>query len=423
MAAVSVRSTPEPAAPSPASDRHRRTLFLLVIAASLLSGASHTSYTPSLAAVRGEFETTFALVGATLGAYGLALAAAQLGYGALADLFSARRLLISGLAVFVVACVAAFFAPTIWLFIAIRIFQAIGVAGATVIGAAIIVDLFPPRERGKGLGSLQTFNAVGGAIGFLFGSLVIIFATWRFTFVVLAAMGAVILFGVVRFVPRHGLRPPSFSWREARALFRQPAILATTAGCFVQMFGVFTFHSFTATIYREKIPIDQFVVGLIFVLFSVGVSIGASFGGRLADRLGRRACCLIGLAGSTLTIVCYTLILTRTVYLWEVPIMVALQVTYAGFLGFSTPAQMALSVEWFPNIRGTVVGLVTASRFAGSALGPIVAGVAVDRVGELWAGFAASSVVVVAGLVVGYLLIVEAPRAAPLREPEGVSAS
>jgi MFS family permease len=124
-----------------------------------------------------------------------------------------------------------------------------------------------------------------------------------------------------------------------------------------------------------------------------------------------------------LTIVCYTLILTRTVYLWEVPIMVALQVTYAGFLGFSTPAQMALSVEWFPNIRGTVVGLVTASRFAGSALGPIVAGVAVDRVGELWAGFAASSVVVVAGLVVGYLLIVEAPRAAPLREPEGVSAS
>ncbi|MCC7107141.1 MAG: MFS transporter [Chloroflexi bacterium] len=418
MAVVPVRSLPEPAAPARASDRHRRTLFLLVVAASLLSGATHTSYAPSLAAVRGEFETTFTLVGATLGAYGLALAAAQLGYGALADLFSARRLLISGLGLYVVACVAAFVAPTIWLFIAIRIFQAIGIAGATVIGAAIIVDLFPPRERGKGLGALQTFSAIGGAIGFLFGSLVIIFATWRSTFAILAAMGTLILVGVVRFVPRHGLRPPSFVWREARALFCQPAVLATTMGCFAQMFGVFTFHSFTATIYREKIPIDQLVIGLIFVLFSVGVSIGASFGGRLADRLGRRRCCLIGLAGSTVTIACYTVILTQAVYLWEVPIMVALYVTHAGFLGFSTPAQIALSVEWFPNIRGTVVGLVTASRFAGSAIGPIVAGVAVDRVGEMWAGFAAGSVVVAVGLALGYLLIIEAPRAAPFSERE-----
>ncbi|MCC7107020.1 MAG: MFS transporter [Chloroflexi bacterium] len=396
-------------APRPLSEAHRRALYILVIAATALSGGTQTSYTPSLVAVRDEFNTSFLIVGATIGAFGFALALSQLGYGPLADLFSARKLLASGLFLYVAACVAAYYAPSIWLFIGARVIQAIGVAGSSVIGAALVVDLFPPRERGRALGTLQVFTAVGGGTGFAFGALILTFATWRATFLVLAVLGAAVLAGVLRFVPPSGLRTPHFSWHEAGALCRQPSVIATIAGAFAHMAGTFVFHAMLPTVYREKIPLPELVVGLIFVLFSVAISLGATLGSRLSNRLDYRAVSLLGMAQGAIAIGCYTALMTQPLAAWEVPLLVALQMTFSFSLGFAMPAQLALCIEWFPGIRGTVVGLVSASRFAGSAAGPIVSGLAVDRIGEIWAGFGTGAILVAAGLLVGYFWTRTAP--------------
>src|SRR5919197_1391078 len=112
-------------------------------------------------------------------AYLLTLASLILVSGSLADLYGERRVFTLGVAGFGIASLLCAIAPSVELLVAARALQ--GVAGALLTPAslAIIVAVFPERERGAAIGSWTAWGGIAYLIGPLVGGQIIDSTSWR----------------------------------------------------------------------------------------------------------------------------------------------------------------------------------------------------------------------------------------------------
>jgi MFS family permease len=110
--------------------------------------------------------------------------------GKLGDRYGKERLLVVSLAIFFVGCVGCALAPDIWTLIAARVVS--GAGGAVFpLSFGIIRDEFPPDKVKVGIGLLSAVFGVGGGLGLVLSGLIVDNASWRWLFVVGAAVTAV----------------------------------------------------------------------------------------------------------------------------------------------------------------------------------------------------------------------------------------
>ena len=116
-------------------------------------------------------------------------------FGRLADLFGRRRLYMTGLALLTLAsvgCALASDAPTL---LAFRCLQALGAASVITNTTALIVDAFPARMLGVGLGLNSTISAAAQSVGPMLGGALVGGLGWRAVFWINLPIG---LFALVR---------------------------------------------------------------------------------------------------------------------------------------------------------------------------------------------------------------------------------
>ena len=99
--------------------------------------------------------------------------------GRLADIVGWRRVHVTGLVLFGAGAVLTALAPSFPLLIVARIVMAAGNAMGQSVGTAMVVAVFPPRERGMAIGSQTTAVAIGGASGPIVGGLTLQVLPWR----------------------------------------------------------------------------------------------------------------------------------------------------------------------------------------------------------------------------------------------------
>jgi len=93
-------------------------------------------------------------------------------YGKLSDIYGRRRLMLVGIAIFVVGSVACALAPNMLALILARALQGLGGGGLIALAQTIIADIVTPRERGRYQGYISAVfatSSVGGPVlgGFL----------------------------------------------------------------------------------------------------------------------------------------------------------------------------------------------------------------------------------------------------------------
>ena len=136
-------------------------------------------------------------------AYGLAFGALLLAGGRAADLLGRRRVLLSGLAVFGAASLAAGLAASSPVLIAARAVQGLGAAAIAPAALALVMDLFPPGPgRGKALGVWGAVSGAGGAAGVLLGGVLTQAWGWQWIFFAVAIGAFLVLAGAAVSVPR-----------------------------------------------------------------------------------------------------------------------------------------------------------------------------------------------------------------------------
>lgn len=168
-------------------------IYLALLA--ILSMLGTDIYLPALGEIQAELGTSVFLVGLSLTVYAAGTCVTQLLYGPVSDAMGRKPVLLFGLLVFVAATLGCLFVRDIGGFLALRFLQAFGVCAATVLWQPIVTDVHAGNdERVRGIfGFVMSFVGISPALAPLAGGAIAGAFGWRYTFVVLLALGALML--------------------------------------------------------------------------------------------------------------------------------------------------------------------------------------------------------------------------------------
>src|SRR4051794_23882560 len=152
--------------------------------------------------IRASFpEVSFATMSWTLSAYTIALAAALVPAGRMADRFGRRRVFLIGLVAFTLASVLCAFAPTAGLLVVFRVVQALGAAALVPSSLAIVLSVFPPPRVPVAVAVWGAVGALAAAVGPTAGALLVDAWDWRAVFLANVPVGIAALVLGLRLLP------------------------------------------------------------------------------------------------------------------------------------------------------------------------------------------------------------------------------
>jgi EmrB/QacA subfamily drug resistance transporter len=162
--------------------------------------------------------------------YALAFGSLLLVGGRLGDMFSRKRVFITGLIGFAVASAIGGASVSFTMLVAARTLQ--GAFGAILAPSALgtLVSTFrEPRERGRAFGVFGSVAAGGGAVGLILGGVLTQYVSWRWTLYVNLLFAAVAVAGAMAWIrtSRPDVRP-RMDW---------PGAVLACAGLFLIVFG------------------------------------------------------------------------------------------------------------------------------------------------------------------------------------------
>lgn len=415
----------------PEVDYSQKWLVLISVAATtLLATIDGSIVNVAFPTLVDALDTSFNIIQWVALAYLLTVATLTMSMGRLGDVVGKKKLFVAGIVIFTVASALCGLVPDVSWLIGFRVLQAVGAVLILALGAAILVEAFPPTERGKALGWIGTMVSLGIISGPVIGGVLISSFSWRAIFFVNIPIGIIGTFLVLRYVPNTA--PPRgqrfdiagavlmslalFSLSLALTLgqdagFGSPLILtgfafaALSAIAFVlvelrvespmlqlRLFrspmltvsvvtGFLVFSCLAATFFLLPFYLEG-VLG--FEVGQVGLLLGAAplmmglfspISGTLSDRLGVRRLTLFGLvviAAVYLGFTTFDVNTTATHYLLlAVPLGIGLGV-------FNSPNNSAIMGSVPPEYMGIGGGLLTITRLLGQ-----ITGVAV--IGSIWA--------------------------------------
>ena len=188
-------------------DKHRQGDIptpLIIASLGVVSLAIGTDFTGALMLVvpiEREYTVDITTTQWMLNIYALTFAMGLVAAGRLSDMFGRRRLLLIGLAIFIIGSLGCALATSMGLLIAARAFQGIGssIIWPCVLGIASTAGRKEEQAKNIGLimGAITTGNIVGPVIGGTLGGL----GDWRWFFLVNLALGAVAAVMVLVYLP------------------------------------------------------------------------------------------------------------------------------------------------------------------------------------------------------------------------------
>jgi EmrB/QacA subfamily drug resistance transporter len=180
-----------------------------------------------------DLNTDFATIQWVVLSYLLTMATLMLSIGRLGDMIGKKPIYTAGFVVFTVGSALCGLAQTVYWLIAFRVLQAIGAAMTLSLGAAIVTEAFPAKERGRALGLIGTTVSLGVIIGPTIGGVMIKALSWHWIFFVNLPVGIIGTLMAWRFVPNFKpLGRQRFDYWGAITLFTSllALLLALTLG-------------------------------------------------------------------------------------------------------------------------------------------------------------------------------------------------
>ena len=185
-----VRASP-PAVPVPGESLPRWRVFPPIALGVIMATLDASVVNIALPTLQRAFDAPLSTVEWVALAYSLTLTGLLLAGGRVADARGRRGVYGAGLALFTIASGLCGAAPTVGTLIALRVLQGVGAALVSGNGSALLVQAFPPEQRGRALGAFGAMVGVGLAVGPPLGGLVVANASWRWIFLVNLPLGVI----------------------------------------------------------------------------------------------------------------------------------------------------------------------------------------------------------------------------------------
>lgn len=370
----------------------------------------------------------------TVNAYMLGVAATVLAGGRLADLVGRRRIFCIGMVFFALTSISAGLSFSGSWLIASRALQGIGAAMMGPAAVALLVDIFPPGQRGKVVGIFIAASALCLSLGPIVGGFFTNYLSWRWIFWLNIPLSLSALFLTLAYIKRS--EPSEGSLRENFAtasymtfafgltflviLFMQapiwgwaslPAALFAFLGCFLlylfhridrkqknpaldlELFAVRTFlcscivifalqlvlmvSVFWGLYFQNSLSYTPMQAGWITSISSIPIIFLPIIAGHISDRFGPRAPICLGLLLMTF---CFLWFAGHKHAVTYEPLIPALIAFGCGIGLIHSPVTSAAMSTVSPAKRGVASGTTSALRWLGGTAGVAVLGSLLNRI-------------------------------------------
>lgn len=378
-------------------------LVLLLGALSAMVPLSIDMYLPAFPQIAADLGVEVGQVQLTLSIYMIGMALGQALYGTLADRLGRRGPLLFGMTLFTVATAGCALAHSIESLMIMRLAVALGGSSGMVITRAIVRDRFDANESAHFYSTLMLVMGVAPILAPVVGGQMLLVASWRGIFWLIAACSAVCVVATVRILPET-------LQQEHRVRHNLGEILRTYAGLFTHreflgyvlavscMSGVlFAYISGSPTLFIEKYGISAQRFGLFFGANAAGLILTSQLNRVLLGRFTARR---ILVSVYTLNTTAALLFLGQVLSGWGgFPAAVILLWICVASSGLIFPNTTALAMAPVGQVAGSASALMGTLQFA-------VGGAMATLVGALHDGTGRSMAAVVAGSsVAGWVIL------------------
>jgi MFS family permease len=325
--------------------------------------------------------------------------------GLYADRIGARRLALAGAVVLALGTLAQGLTETFWVLLLARVVLGVGSAVIWTAGTAWLSDSVSERRRSAALGAVMTVAGVGASIGPAYAGYVAEAAGPGAPFLIAAGLIAITTIVLATAGPggRSDHEPLSLgvTVRVARRELLLVAALAITvlAGISDGVVGLL------APLQLDENGLSSGTIGAVFSMAAAVFLVGSTICVRLGDRAVTLGAATVGSVALALALV-PLLASTATATVVVGVALRAMAVALLYTISFPLAANGALRTGVG---RGAALGLMNVGWGAATLLGPLMAGVLAETVGDR----AAYAVVIVLALAIaGWLLVAARSRAA-----------
>jgi len=344
----------------------------------LLAGVSALPmniFLPSLPAMARYFETDYQIIQLSVVLYLATNATFQLFIGPLSDRYGRRPVMLGGISIFLLATLAALFAPTVELFLLARMLQA-GMAVGLVLSRAIVRDMVPQNKAASMIGYVTMGMAVVPMIGPAIGGYLEGPFGWKASFWFLFACGIIALVAAYfdqGETAKSSGKPFSEQFRHYPALFGSQRFWGYCLAAAFASGAFFSYLGGAPYVGSVVFDLNPSTLGVVFGAPAVGYFLGNFISGRFSTQVGINTMILIGCtitsAGLFLAILFFLAGFDTALVFFSFTVSIGLG------NGMVIPNATAGMLSVRPQLAGTASGLGSAIMIGGGAAFSALAGV------------------------------------------------
>jgi DHA1 family bicyclomycin/chloramphenicol resistance-like MFS transporter len=350
--------------------------FELLIILGLLQAMAPVSidlYLPAMPQLEKIFHASATAVESTMVTYLAGFAFGQLLYGPITDRFGRKPPLYFSLGLFTVSSAACAFVPSIGWMSVLRLFQALGACGGSVISRAMVRDIFPASEMRRVFSMLILVLGVSPILAPLLGSYLLLWFGWKSAFFAQATIGTLCFIGMhfrLRESLAHESRRPLHMgtiFASYGSLLKDRTFMGASAVCGFSSAGAFAYIASASFVFIKQygVAIENF--GWLFGAVAAGMVGASQINGRMPHRIPLwRVLRVANLVQFAAAVVLLASVLTG---FGGLPFVFFSIFVYIAGQGFVFPNGSTIAMMRHADMAGTASALLGTNQFLIAAIG------------------------------------------------------
>ncbi len=343
---------------------HLPSIFLLIALISLPL-FSETIYSPALPMISHDLKSSMYLVEWSLSVYLVGFALGSGIWGVISDRLGRKPTILIGLTIYLVASLlCATFVKTIDELLVLRMIQALGVSVASVVTQTIMREVFDGERRSRVFSVIGLVMGVVPAIGPFVGGLIVEHHRWQGNFSLLALLGFLLmLFVVLRLPETRKANTVHFKLALLKNLLTDKLYIgsALLIGCLTGT--MYSFYAHAPFIFINVLSMEPSHYGLLFILLSIGASLGSFISVKAGKRYTPEAIVNVGVKVNVATMCFFVIAIQFTaIHHWAVMLMVLAPIfIFFVLLGLCSPnilTNAMVNHTEYLGAAGSVFGLL-----------------------------------------------------------------
>ena len=309
----------------------------------------------------------------TISVYLIAYALMSIVHGPLSDAIGRRKVILGGLAVFVLASVGCALSRDLPTLLAFRALQGLSAGVGLIVGRAAIRDLLHGDDAQRLMSQVSMIFGVAPAIAPVIGGWILGWQRWPmiFWFLVLFSLALLVAtwFGLPETHPPSARRPvqPRRLMHDYIGIFLNPRFQRLAASGAFNFGALFLYIASAPVFVLDILHLNQRSFAWFFVPMISGMMLGAFVSGRTAGRMSGRRQSMLGFicCGVAVTVnVLYNLLVPVATVPWAVlPMMLN-----AFGIGLVFPILTLAILDMYPHQRGAASSLQAFTSLVSNAL-------------------------------------------------------